>query len=424
MSGKNLTILLVITLVVVIAAMQLNNQNSMLPSKQKLFPDLMNNLNDITQIEVTTANDKFTLNRTDKAWVLAEKHNYPADLSKIRQALVGTAELTTVEAKTAKPELYSKIGVADVTEKDSTAVLLTLKKQSDTLASVLVGNDQFIGGDSDKEIYVRKAGDTQSWLVTGNLSVDKTPMDWLNKSLTDIEDKRVHEVTITHSNGEKLRIFRESEENQDYQLAELTENTTLSSPYMLKQMAGFLAGLNMDDVTVPSDFTFDDKDSTQAVFKTFDGLEVTVTLQTKDSKHYAKLVAVAGEPVAKPQTTESKEAEDKDANKTDKATTETAAVDKTEQVKTEVAELNQQLGQWIYVLPNYKVDSLLKKKEDLVKKAEQEGDLSDIVNKNTNFSKGLVDLLKPPSEVKSALGNPSTALPEVVPALGSPVTVN
>lgn len=424
MSGRNLTILLVITLVVVIAAMQLTNKSNTLPGKQKLFPDLMNNLNDITQIEVTTANDKLTLNRTDNAWVLAEKHNYPADLSKIRQTLVGTAELTTVEAKTAKPELYGKIGVADVTEKDSTAVLLALKKQTDTLASLLVGNDQFISSDSGKEIYVRKAGDAQSWLVTGNLSIDKTPMDWLNKSISDIEDTRIHEVTITHSNGEKLRIFRESEENQDYQLAELPENTTISSPYLLKQIAGFLAGLNMEDVIVASDFTFDDKDSTQAVFKTFDGLEVTVTLQTKESKHYAKLIAVAGEPVAKPQVTESKKADDKDANKTDKATTETAAVDKTEQVKTEVTKLNQQLGQWIYILPSYKVDNLLKKKEELVKKVEQEGDLSDIVNTNTNFPKGLVDLLKPPSEVKSALGNPSTALPEVMPALGSPTTVN
>lgn len=411
MNAKSLTLLIVVTLIVVIAAITLTNQGNTVTEKQKLLPELMSALNDITTIEVTTANDKFSLIRDDKQWVLPEKHQYPADMSKIRQILVGAAELTVLEAKTAKPELYTKIGVADVTEKDSTAILLTLKKQDDTVANILVGTEQFVADSDAKEIYVRKAGEAQSWLVNGNLSIDKAPIDWLNKSVTNIKDERIHEVVITHGSGEKLRIFRESEENQDYQLADLPENKTLSSPYLLKQIATFLNSLNMEDVTVADEVTFDAKDSTQAVFKTFDGLEITVTLQAKEGKQYARLSAVAGEPVIKPEVTEST---DEKAEKSE--TTPTVTIDKTAQVKNEVADLNKQLNQWVYVLPSYKVDNLLKKSEDLVKSVEEQGDLSDIVN--TNLPKGLENLLKPPS----ALANPTTTSPES--ALGNPVTTS
>jgi len=414
MNTKNLTILIVVTLIVVIAAIKLTNQGVISPVQQKLLPDLMAELNDITIIEVVTTNDKFSLTRTDDRWVLPEKHNYPADISKIRKTLLGAADLTILEAKTTKPELYEKIGVTDVTEKDSAATLLTLKKQDKVVASILIGNTQLVAG--GQEIYMRKAGDVQSWLVVGDLSIDKTSTDWLNKSVMSIEDERMREVVITPAHGEKLRIFRETEENQDYQLAEMPENTELSSPYLLKQMATFLNDLNMDDVVVAKDITFDAKESTQAVFKTFDGLEITATLQAKEGKQYAQFIAVAGEPVEKSQ---SMPESNKETEKTP-----TITVDKRAQVATEVAELSKRLSQWVYVLPSSKVDNLLKKRDDLVKSVADKGDLSDTVNMDTDFPKGLVDLLKPAAEVKSAMGNPSTALPEVESALGNVVTVS
>jgi hypothetical protein len=329
---------------------------------------------------------------------------------------LGAADLTILEAKTTKPELYEKIGVTDVTEKDSAAILLTLKKQDNVAASILIGNTQFVAGGNGQEIYIRKAGDAQSWLVMGDLSIDKTSMDWLNKSVMSIESERMREVVIIPANGEKLRIFRETEENQDYQLAELPENTELSSPYLLKQIATFLNDLNMDDVAVAKDVTFNAKESTQMVFKTFDGLEITATLQAKDGKQYAQFIAVAGEPVEKPQSTPESNQE---AEKTP-----TITVDKRAQVKTEVAELNKRLSPWVYVLPSYKVDNLLKKRDDLVKSVADKGDLSDIVNTDSDLPKGLVDLLKPAAEIKSAMGNPSTVLPEVESALGNVVTVS
>ncbi len=414
MNTKNLMILIAVTLIVVIAAIKLTNQDVASPDQQKLLPDLMAELNDITTIEVATANNKFSLTRADDQWVLPEKHDYLADISKIRKTLLGAADLTILEAKTTKPELYEKIGVTDVTEKDSAATLLTLKKQDNVAASILVGNTQLVTGSDGQEIYIRKAGEAQSWLVMGDLSIDKTSMDWLNKSVMSIENERMREVVITPANGEKLRIFRETEENQDYQLADMPENTELSSPYLLKQIATFLNDLNMDDVTVAKDVTFDAKESTQAVFKTFDGLEITATLQAKDGKQYAQFIAVAGEPVEKPQSTPES---NKEAEKTP-----TITVDKRAQVKTEVAELNKRLSPWVYVLPSYKVDNLLKKRDDLVKSiADKEGD---IVNTDTDLPKGLVDLLKPAAEIKPAMGNPSTALPEVESALGNVVTVS
>ena len=54
-----------------------------------------------------------TLIRDGDSWLVAEKGNYPANAAKISQIVRAMADLTLVEPKTQKPDLYPRLEVED-----------------------------------------------------------------------------------------------------------------------------------------------------------------------------------------------------------------------------------------------------------------------------------------------------------------------
>ena len=59
-------------------------------------------------------------------------------------------------------------------------------------------------------MFIRKAGDPQTWLVEGRLTVEKNPGAWLDKELVQIETKRVRRLTVTHPDKTRLVVEKAS----------------------------------------------------------------------------------------------------------------------------------------------------------------------------------------------------------------------
>ena len=91
-----------------------------------VLPELRQKLDGVVRIALLRAGAKTTLVRWGDRWVVAEKGNYPADGGKVRQALAGLAELRYVEPKTSKAELYPRLEVEDVSQKDAKSTLVTV----------------------------------------------------------------------------------------------------------------------------------------------------------------------------------------------------------------------------------------------------------------------------------------------------------
>jgi len=130
MNVKNLSILAIFTLAIVITAILLTQKETIPTTAEKLFPDLENVINDVTEININTQEKSTTLIRTGEnwQWQIKEKHLYPASLDKVHKLLLGVINLTVIEAKTSNPSRYAKIGVEDISEEGAKSVLLTLKK--------------------------------------------------------------------------------------------------------------------------------------------------------------------------------------------------------------------------------------------------------------------------------------------------------
>ncbi|MBA3613918.1 MAG: hypothetical protein H0W49_13620, partial [Nitrospirales bacterium] len=99
MKAKTLGILAAITIVGIVVAVFVNQEPvSQLPnSGERLFPRLLSVVNDVSEVVVETKDQTVTLMREEKTWQVKEKSGYRADVEKIKQTLIGLAELRILE---------------------------------------------------------------------------------------------------------------------------------------------------------------------------------------------------------------------------------------------------------------------------------------------------------------------------------------
>src|SRR5688500_14284539 len=133
-------------------------------------PGLDAAVNEAKQVRIVGAGEKpiATLARGDDGWTGVEK-GYPADLSKVRELLLKLSDAKLVEPKTSVAESYAKLGVEDVKSADAKGVRLEIDGLK-APARLIVGNYNGRSGDGT---FVRREGEAQSWLASGNLAVDK-----------------------------------------------------------------------------------------------------------------------------------------------------------------------------------------------------------------------------------------------------------
>lgn len=382
MNTRTFTIMGAVTLILVGAALWVSqHKDPALPQTgQRVFPDFMTKINEVAAIRVSAAEGTFTIVREGESWNVNEKHGYPAHVGKIREALIGLGELTILEPKTSKPEFYEKLGVQDVEAEGASSTEVTLTDAAaTTLAKLIVGNQHPAGPSGQDEVYVRKSGDPRTWLATGNLSVPTMADEWLDKDFLEVEPKRVRSLRISYPDATTLRMAKERPDEHDFTVVNLPTGTEVESQFAVNNLVSTITSLSFDDVKPKSEITFDDQSVVTAVFETFDGLEVTVTLLPEDEKHYVKVsAAFKDDLIWKPESeegadTEKQAEETREAEKAEKAETDVPEPEKptmkpAAEVKAEIEALNKRVGEWVYVIPTFRAETILKKPEDLVKR--------------------------------------------------------
>ncbi len=384
MKLKTLSSLAVIAAVLIIVAVFMAEQQEpgAPPTGQPVFPALKTVINDVTELNVATQSGTITLHQQEDTWRVKEKYDYPADLGTVRETLIGLAELTTLEPKTRKPELYEKLGLQDVNAEGSLSTGITLKDATDnTVAAAVIGNDRPAQGKSGyKELFIRKVGDPQTWLVEGRLTVDKNPGKWLDKELTQIETKRVRRLTVTHPDRTRLVVEKAKPSDLNYQVANLPEGLEIESQFTVNNIVSTVTSLSLDDVKPVSEIPFDGQPVVTAVFETFDGLQGTVQLLPKDDKNHVTISAtfnpdLVWKPEPENEAEPEKESDPQADEQPDTDTQDKEADTNPEQpkikpeaeVKAEIEALNKRVADWVYVIPKFRADTLLKKPQDLLK---------------------------------------------------------
>lgn len=349
------------------------------PTTGALFPVLATRINDVCEISVKSKDNEVVLKRGDTksdgndgapVWMVMSKSNYPADANKVRDAVVSLNELRVVDHKTQKPENYAFLGVTDPESKDSPSRLVTLKDATgQVMVGAVLGNTVPAAGaprgETKPSVYLRRAGEAQAYQAEGRIdpraSFDPDALSWLDRDVISVDAARVKSVTITHADGSRTRIERESKDAKDFAVLGIPAGRELKYAGAASPTGGALSRVNLDDVMPIQQASEGALPAGSAEFFTFDGLVVTVETSTKGGTGWATFAARYEEPDAEPVP----------SNQPPPAATDSAEKQKrADEVKKEADTLNRKLTAWAYALPEFKLKQFQTTVEELLKPAD------------------------------------------------------
>jgi uncharacterized protein DUF4340 len=299
-----------------------------------VLPQVAAKLGDVGKVVVKRSSGTTSFVRQGNAWTVAEKSGYPADAAKLRKTLLGLAQITYVEPKTAEPSLYKRLNLEDPgVEKSQSALVEVYDSQGGALGAVIAGRRRIdeLGGGNDG-VYVRLPNEARSWLARGTLDLDSDVVQWLDRRIVDIGEKRTKEAVLQQPDGARLTITREKPEDK-FAVKELPANRKLKSDTGMVEPATVLQAFDLTDVKAASEAAFPKDGVSTATYTTFDGLAVKVELAKLGDSDWIRLSATGG-------------ADDK--------------------VKAEADTLNQRWSPWAYGIAPYKAGALRTGVEDLL----------------------------------------------------------
>jgi hypothetical protein len=369
-NSRRLVLLLVALGILVALAVAVSvSQRAGTDNGQVLLPDLKAQLNAIDKIIVRSGGNKTvaTLARQKDGWVLNEQHGYAADVGKVRKNLIALAEAKILEEKTSNPELYGKLGVDDIAKETAGGVQLDLAA-GDKVVAVIIGNTGVGGGE---RAYARRAGEPASWLINGSFELPRETIEWLDRTIINIPPKRIQAVTIIHPEGPAVRLEKASADAADFTVLNVPKGRSIAFPGVGNAIGAGLSDLTLETVEPAAGFTPGYVAPTVTRFETFDGLVVEATIYQPPSGLRVGFKASADQALAERFTAKPAAAvpagEKPDENAPKTAPVAWPEKPKTfDEVKAEAAELNARLGPWLYTLPDFKLDQLLKKPEELL----------------------------------------------------------
>lgn len=231
-----------------------------------------------------------------KGWVLPDRGNYPASFATVKETLVAIAAMQTVEPKTDRPDWYHYVDLDPPPQGDGVNITLSADKGY-TLASLIAGKSESLGDDIG--LFVRRAGEKQSYLVKSPAEIKTNPADWMDKSVVAVAPNRIAAAEVKPASGPAFAATRIAPDGA-FKLAPLPKGRELAYAGAADATAAALADFGFDDIKPVTAFDFNN--AARLRLQTFDGLTVIVDVVTQDSGTWVRLYASAApgnQPAAK-----------------------------------------------------------------------------------------------------------------------------
>lgn len=330
--------------------------------------------NTIAKVTIRRGTNQINLVRKDETWTVAERAGYKANFSEISDFLRKLYELKTVQAQSIGPSQFARLELLTDGEKPGTLIELKDDK-SENVRSLVLGKQH-----RRQPTQPSPYGDDEGWpdgryvMVTGKTgtvslvsesfsNIEPKPEQWLSKDFFKVE--KVKSVSVTYPVATNSWQLQRETETAQLQLVDAKPDEKLDS----SKVSGIPTALSwpsFNDVIVDPkpEVTGLDK-PTVAVLETFDGFTYTVKVGNKhgDDAYYTSVAVTANYPKERTPGTDEK-AEDKEKldkefkEKTDKLN---------EKFKQEKA-----LEPWVFLVPKYSIDSLLKERHALLAEKKEE----------------------------------------------------
>lgn len=330
-----------------------------------MVPELAANLANASRIVMTRGGEKTTIKRTagsgDTAtWVVEEFSDYPSHPLLIRDVLAGLAQIQTLEGKTRRPDLYSKLDVEDPTTATAKSSRLEVFAGDKKLADIIVGRTKSaIGG--QESLYVRRPDEDRAWLAKGKVEMPYNRIGWVNNQVLVVDLPRVEHATLNKpAKGPRVHVFKKSKDERDFTIEGMPADYEVKDIFGAEDIARVIQQLSFEDVRPADKLKIDTAAQPWAEFVTFDGLKIELWLQEAEGKNWVALraSAIPGTAASAPAGESSAPAAEAAADDSEKP------IDVAAEVKT----VNERVTPWVYAIPSYENGNLRKTLDDLIQK--------------------------------------------------------
>lgn len=356
MSRKHFSTLVIVTALVALLVLLLPDRAGREAAFEPvaLLPDLPGQVNEIGWLRVTGPGNEViaTLERRETEWVVGEAGGYPADWSRLRSLLTDLAEAEIIEPKTANSRYYDRLGVQEVDQPDASGMQIEFAPETG-LPALIVGKS----AQGREGSYVRRQGAAASVLVDRRFDLPRERKAWMEQTIVDVSDAEVVEVVVAHPDGERIVASKASADDEDFELQGIPEGREIRSVWTVNSLAGNLSGLMLDEVR--PDAEIDWSGATRFSLLTADGLRVEAELLRMEA---GTAEPVAGENEAVVEEAGSEEAPEHLIRVTASATGEAA--------QERVTRINERVSGWVYAIPQFKYEGMVKRMEDLLQVAD------------------------------------------------------
>ncbi len=270
-----------------------DNRSTDLSGYGLLFPELLENINDIDEIVVAAAGDRLTLIRQDGIWLLKESDYYPAQMQMIQSLLVALSQTRKIDPITQDADHFHALGVAGGDAADSPTIRVTLFVENHTvLGDVHIGNARVSNRNASvREYFARSFDESQVWLIQSNLNIPLAPQAWLNTEIADINEDRVGSVAIRAPGGDSIAVEKDSAPDSEFELQSRPERSRVAYRFRINQIGRIFSRLNFEDVQRKSLWHSD----TVVTLATNDGLQVVAEMGSGALEQYTSISAQASQ---------------------------------------------------------------------------------------------------------------------------------
>ena len=298
-----------------------------------VFPNLMESINEVNEIIVSTGQDSFSVIQNDGTWQVKEHDYYPAQLSLVRNLLVGLSQTRKLEPKTSDPEKFAALGLDGTEVAESPTVRVMLYSQPNSLLGDLyIGNSRVSSRNAQlNEYFVRDPNEEQVWLVQSDLSIPRSSFQWLNTQILNLNRDRVRSVVVERNDSESIRVEKSSVSDRNYELQDIPSESTVSHQFRINSIGEVFKRLSFEDVQRLPQW---DTRATVTV-ETFDGLTAVAQLGSGAFENYA-VFSIQAQQFA------------------------------SEEVQQEASELMDRHRHWAYRLSNIRIETLEFQRDDLI----------------------------------------------------------
>jgi hypothetical protein len=286
MSRQRLALLIAVALVAIAAAFYVSTQRNA-PHETPglaLLPALTDDLNAVTAVTVRkgSATPTVTLHKAGQQWAVAERADYPADVSKLRLLLVALRDAKIVEEKTVDPARFPQIGVEDPVAAGAAGAEVAVATAGGKSA-VIVGKTVGSGN------FVRRQGENRSYSVEPSITLETEPKFWIDARLIDVPAALIQSIELKPAAGLSFALHRLNPADNTFSLEGVPAGRKAKDGHALAPSPSLLTGLNAEDVAASS--TVDFTSRSQVIVMLTDGRVLTLVGTTVADKHWIQVTS-------------------------------------------------------------------------------------------------------------------------------------